>query len=247
MLSHCIPHCLDPKDESVYTEAVEKFAALGKSIISLDPRTRYESVARNAPRPLEPGFIPVESQPRIVTVTYYPNETELPNEAFQSARKSFVRWGETGSVADYAAAYHDWVELLPSIQFHRKWNVDVFAELGIANDEFAWLPLIKCPLPAESAPSDEDVYRDKLLLWDQLWLLKPRVLLIQGVRPFDVVAPMCDKKWPHAPPVLQKIPRRGDRSAQTAEIVRKLRAALNWVANLDARVMGAKEMVNDPG
>ena len=218
----------------MYADVVEAFAVLGKSIIALDAGTRYESIAKNARRPLEPGFIPVENPPRIVTVTYYPNETELPNETFQSARKSFVRWGETGSVEDYAAAYRDWVELLPSIPFHRKWNVEVFAELGIRDDEFAWLPLVKCPLPAESTPSDEDVYRDKLLLWDQLWLLKPRVLLIQGVRPFEVVAPMCDKKWPHAPPVHQKIPRRGDRSVQTAEIVRKLRAALDWAADLDA-------------
>ena len=218
-----------------YSSVVEQFAALGKSIMAIDPLTRYDSVAKNARRPLEPGFIPVDRPARVVTVTYYPNETELPNEAFQAARKSFVRWGETGSVEDYSSAYRDWVELLPSIPFHRKWNVDVFAELGICDDEFAWLPLIKCPLPAESEPSDEDVYRDKLLLWDQLWLLKPRVLLIQGVRPHDVVAPMCHKKWPHAPPVLQKIPRRnGNSVAQRTETVGKLRAALRWAEEIEA-------------
>src|SRR4029077_6967782 len=179
-----------------YADVVEQFAAHGKSVFAIDPRTRYESVGKSARRPLEPGFIPVDAPPRIVTVTYYPNETELPNEAFQSARKPFARWGETGSVEDYTAAYRDWVELLPSIKFHQKWNVDVFAELGVRDDEFAWLPLIKCPLPAEAEPSHEDVYKDKLLLWDQLWLLKPPVLLIQGVTAYEVVAPMCDRKWP---------------------------------------------------
>jgi hypothetical protein len=218
----------------VDSEILEKFAAQGKSIIGLDPRARYEGVGKSARRPLEPGFIPVDAPARVVTVTYYPNESELPNEAFQSARKTFVRWGETGSVEDYIAAYRDWVELLPSIPFHRKWNSAVFDQLGIGNDQFAWLPLIKCPLPAETDPSEDDIYRDKLLLWDQLWLLKPSVLLIQGLRTYDVVAPMCERKWPHAPPVLQKIPRPGNSDAQIEETVRKLQAALNWAADLDA-------------
>jgi len=212
-----------------YQPVVQRFAALGQRIIRTDPREHYTEIGRNAKRALEPGYIPIEKPPRVVTVSYYPNETELKTPQFDALRRSFDAWGRSGSVEDYETSYMDWLQTLPQIPFHRDWNVPVFREVGIENHEFAWLPLVKCPLPAYSVIPDYDIFRDRMLLWEQISLLRPAVIIAQGQSAHDVVRPMCEDKFPHRI-VYQKIARVGTNAYHTAEqerVVRQLRDAFD--------------------
>jgi hypothetical protein len=217
-----------PSREKDYAEIVTRFAADGAIIIRMNPRSRYHTIGRNAMRPLEPGFIPLRAPARVLTVSLYPNESEIETPEFQVARESFRCWGDIGDTESYEAAYRDWLGTLRSIPFHRDWIRPIFEPLGITDEEFAWLPLIKCPLPARSAVPDDDVFLDRMLLWDQLSLLRPSVILTQGLKAAEVVGPMCEGKFPHRM-VVQKIARVGTTAHHEAEDERvrsDLKAAL---------------------
>jgi hypothetical protein len=56
-----------------YLEVLRSFAELGAKIYQIDPREHYHTIGSLATRPLEPGFIPIDKPPKIVTVSYYPN------------------------------------------------------------------------------------------------------------------------------------------------------------------------------
>jgi hypothetical protein len=203
-------------DVSSYSEIVERFARLGASIYQTDPLQHYVSIGRNAKRPLEPGFIPVEKPARVVTVSFYPNESELSSPEYRASRQSFDAWGRSGDVDTYKRAYADWLGVLPQIPFYRDFNLPIFAPLNIGANDFAWLPLVKCPLPARSKIDDYDVWRDRVLLWDQLSMLRPPVILAQGLDAYNVVRDMCEDKFSHRI-VLQKIGRVGTTAFHAAE------------------------------
>ena len=170
-----------------YSQVLTTFASEGARIINLDRTTRYPTIGRRGTRPLEPGFIPVDGPPRLVTVSFYPNHTEPETDDFRKARQSFFVWAALGDVASYEAAYRDWLEALPTFPFHRDFDRPIFDALDIGDDRFAWLPLVKAPLPARTAVHEDDVFIDRMLLWDQLALLKPRVILAQGMEKRRVV------------------------------------------------------------
>ena len=212
-----------------YSKTVETFAELGAKIINLDRNTHYEFIGGLSKRPLEPGYIPIERPARIVTVSYYPNETELDTDAYKASRASFFIWAVSGTSEAYEASYKDWLAALPSFPFHRDFVRPLFNELGVADTEFAWLPLVKAPLPARSTVPDDDVFSDRILLWDQLALLRPAIILAQGMAAADVVKPMCEDKFPHTL-VVQKIGRFGTKAAKIAEherVIRELSSALS--------------------
>jgi hypothetical protein len=205
-----------------YAEVVRAFALLGAQIFQADPRQRYRYIGQHAKRPLEPGFIPLDKPPRIVTVSLYPNEASLPSPAFADSRSSIEAWGKSGSVDDYERAYRDWIATLPEIPFYRDFNAPIFAELGIAATEFAWLPLIKCPLPPRTAIPEDDLIADRTWLWEQMYPMRPQVILAQGKEPYQVVGDMCRDKFPHHI-VLQRIGRVGTGAKHAAEDVRVVR------------------------
>jgi len=214
---------------SEYKTIVTKFAEHGAEIIRTDPSQHYDHIGRDAKRPMEPGFIPVEAQAKVVTVSYYPNETELRTPEYEASRASFEAWGKSGSLESYKRAYSDWVRMLPQIPFYRDFNRPIFDAVGVADDEYAWLPLVKCPLPARSKPPDDDVKRDRMLLWDQIMLLKPSVIIAQGMEAHDVVAGMCRDKFPHHM-ILQRIGRVGTNEYHQAEydrVIRDVKRALS--------------------
>lgn len=95
---------------------------------------------------MEPRFIRLGKPPKIVTVSFYPNESLLPSQEYADRRASMDAWGKSGKVEDYEHAYGDWISTLPQIPFYRDFNAPIFDRLGIGVTEFAWLPLIKCPL-----------------------------------------------------------------------------------------------------
>jgi hypothetical protein len=218
---------------SSYADVVSAFARLGATIYQTDPLEHYVSIGRDAKRPLEPGFIPTDKPARVVTVSFYPNESELPSAEYDASRRSLDIWGRSGSVADYERAYADWLEMLPQIPFYRDFNVPIFSALQIDPTEFAWLPLVKCPLPARSIVDEHDVWRDKMLLWDQLLMLKPPVMLAQGLEAYNVIRDMCRDKFPHRI-VLQKIGRYGTTAFHAAEdqrVISELRTAIACAGN----------------
>ena len=211
-----------------YQDTVAAFATLGASIINLDRNTRYEQIGALSKRPLEPGYIPVARPARIVNVSYYPNESEMDTDAYRSLQATFFRWAIEGTAEAYEASYADWLAALPAFPFHRDFVRPLFDEIGVADSEFAWLPLIKAPLPARSTVPDDDIFSDRILLWDQLSLLKPAIILAQGMAAADVVRPMCEDKFPHRL-VLQKIGRFGTKAAKKVEherVIAELREAL---------------------
>jgi hypothetical protein len=206
-----------------YDEVVAEFAKMGSQIYKTDPKQHYKSaIGITAKRPMEPGFIPPYQPAKIVTVSFYPNETELPNHEYRVATESLSKWGRTGSLPDYKAAYRDWVAMLELIPFYRDFNMPVFDALKVRSDEFAWLPLLKLPLPARSKVGEDDIWVDRPLLWDHLLLLKPPVILVQGLEAANVVKPMCEDKFPHRI-VFQKIGRVGTNAYHQNEFDRVIR------------------------
>ncbi len=163
-----------------------------------------------------------------MTVSFYPNESALASAEYDASRKSFDAWGHSGDVDDYKRAYADWLAMLPQIPFYRDFNVPIFTALGIEAAEFAWLPLVKCPLPARSKVYDHDVWRDRMVLWEQLLMLQPPVILAQGQDAYTAVRDMCEGKFTHRI-LLQKIGRYGTTAFHAAEdqrVISQLREAL---------------------
>ena len=191
-----------------YRHVVSRFASIGSEIIRLDPKTHYERLGHDARRPLEPGFIPVAQRALLTAISFYPNESDLPSEEYASARASFAQWGSTGTYDDYAKAYDTWQAFRQQIPFYHRWEAPLYDRLGLKPAETAWLPLVKCPLPARTRIDRNgiDITRDMHLLWDQLTLLKPEIILIQGAVVSDVLGKRLDNlKFIRAHPV-QKIP-----------------------------------------
>lgn len=105
----------------------------------------------------------------------------------------------------YRHAYADWLSLLSRIPFHQKWVQPILDAAKLTNDEISWLPLIKAPLPARSSPHEDAIARDKIALWDQLMILRPSILWLQGLEAIERVGRMCENKFPHHT-LCQKIP-----------------------------------------
>ncbi|MDP9023980.1 MAG: hypothetical protein M3N13_01215 [Candidatus Eremiobacteraeota bacterium] len=183
---------------------------------------------------MELGFIPIDKPARVVTVSFYPNASESSSAEYTANRRSMEAWGRSGDVADYEVAYADWLRMLPQIPFYRDFNMPIFTALGIDETEFAWLPLVKCPLPARSRVDEQDVWRDSMVLWDQLSMLQPRVILAQGLDAYNIVRDRCEDKFPHRI-VLQKIGRYGTTAYHAAEderVISQLRDALEYAQTL---------------
>ena len=213
---------------SGYEDILDGFARLGAAIINSDPKKRYSSIGRGVRRPLEPGFIPVDRAPKLVTVSLYPNETIIESSEYAESRASMEAWGGSGRVEDYKRAYADWVTTLQQIPFYRDFNAPIFSRVGIDVTEFAWLPLLKCPLPARTPIPEDELRTDRIWLWEQIYPLKPRVILTQGLEPDRVVRAMCESKFPHKI-VLQRIGRIGTNEYHAAEddrVVNELSVAL---------------------
>lgn len=211
-----------------YDQILVEFARTGSDIIRTDPRTHYERIGKDARRPMEPGFIPIDKPPLLTAISYYPNETELSSSEYEDARRHFLRWGETGDVSDYRDAYRGWLGFRDQVPFVRRWEATLFEMLGLRSEETAWLPLVKCPLPAGTAVDKEgmDILRDRDLLWAQLKLIKPEVVLIQGSVVYDAIGRRLDNlKFVRAHP-LQKIPqfaKAGMVEQQLQSLVKELR------------------------
>ena len=205
-----------------YDDVVAEFAKLGSQIYKTDPKQHYKTgVGVTAKRPMEPGFIPPYQPAKIVTVSFYPNETALPNRiscSNQEPQRMGTHWehcrlpGGISRLGSNARTH----SVLPGF------NMPVFAALNVRSDEFAWLPLLKLPLPARSTVSEDDIWVDRPLLWDQLLLLKPPVILVQGAEAASVVKPMCEGKFPHRI-VSQKIGRVGTNAYHQNEFDRVIR------------------------
>lgn len=191
-----------------YEDTLEEFVRIGAELIREDRRVRYSGLAPPGDRPLEPGFIPPDSPATVTLVSYYPNESDLDHPgtaAYQRLREHFAAWGKEGTVAAYRAAYDDWLESLDRIPFQSRWVKPILDGVGLSSGKIAWLPLIKVPLPAQAAPHDELIWADRMALWQQLALLRPPVLWLQGAEAISRVKALCEDKFPHKI-VEQKIP-----------------------------------------
>ena len=191
-----------------YKEIVRSFAQHGADIIRTDARTHYEHIGKNARRPLEPGFIPLDRPPMLTAISYYPNESDIASVEFNEARTAFNEWGASGNIEDYERAYTGWLAFRKQIPFYRRWEAPLFERLGIRDEETAWLPLVKCPLPAGTAVDKEgmDVFRDRNVLWEQLLMVRPAVILVQGAVVYDIVGKSLDNLDFVRRHALQKIP-----------------------------------------
>lgn len=230
-----------------YQDVVSEFARMGATIIRLDPRSHYEQLGDGARRPLEPGFIPIDGRPILTAISYYPNESDLPSTEFAEGRDAFQNWGRTGNVDDYREAYHRWQSFREQIPFYRRWEAPLFERLGIQSRETAWLPLIKCPLPARTAIDRDgiDVARDIHLLWDQLTLLKPEIVLVQGAVVYEILGKRLENLKFIRAHAVQKIPQQASNAMmndQLESLTRKLRPHIE--AFREQRTAGVKEADN---
>lgn len=192
----------------LYEKVLADFARMGAKIIQTDPHTHYERIGRDAQRKMVPGYIPIDQPALLTTISYYPNEANLRSYEWADAQWQFLRWGETGNVADYIEAYRAWLAFREQLSFNRKWLTPLLEALCIGYEETAWLPLVKCPLPARTSVEKEgmDIYRDRFLLWDQVNLIKPAVVLVQGKVVNDVIGQWLDNLQFIRAHEVQKIP-----------------------------------------
>lgn len=219
-----------------YERTVAEFAEMGSEIIRLDPVSHYKRL-RPASRPLEPGFIPLDRPPILTTISYYPNETQLPSEEYMHGHESFKMWGSQGDVDSYSSAYRAWLSYRDQIPFFRKWEAPLYEALGIRPDETAWLPLIKCPLPAGTNVEKIDIDgvdtgRDLELLWKQLNLIKPGIVLVQGAITYDMVGRRLDNlKFIRLHP-MQKIPQYPKAEMMSEQLARLKRELEPHIASI---------------
>jgi hypothetical protein len=191
-----------------YDKVLADFARMGAEIIQTDPHAHYERIGRNARQKMVPGYIPIDQPPLLTMISYYPNEAGLPSFEWANAQRHFLRWGETGDVADYIEAYRGWLAFRDQVPFNRKWLAPLLEALCVRYEEMAWLPLVKCPLPAGTAVDKEgmDIYRDRTLLSDQVNIIKPAVVLVQGKVVHDVIGPWLDNLQFIRTHAVQRIP-----------------------------------------
>jgi hypothetical protein len=217
--------------QRTYEGVLKEFVRIGAELIREDRGVRYSGFAPPGDRPLEPGFIPPDGPAMVTLVSYYPNESDLDQPgtaAYRRLRDHFAAWGNEGSVAAYRVAHDDWLESLDRIKFHLRWVKPILDGVGLPSSKIAWLPLIKVPLPAQTAPHDELIWADRMALWQQLSLLKPPVLWLQGAEAISRVKALCEDKFPHKI-VEQKIPQypKGDWMAtERARLIDELLHAL---------------------
>lgn len=211
-----------------YENFLEKFVAEGADLIRQNPAERYGGRVAGA-RPLEPGFVPLFGPPRVVVISYHPNGNDVPGGSpVPNLRGNFERWGEEASLDAYRTAYEDWVALLPHVPFHRKYTAPVLERLGIGNDEFAWIPLIKVPLPPDSLPGEDVIYRDVLDI-DGVMPLKSRPLWLQGARTIRELRDRLSGPQRFTVVVEQKTPQRISATALDADhdrVANELREAV---------------------
>jgi hypothetical protein len=173
-----------------YEKCVEAFAAAGADLIAEPIAARYgDLVPVNPERPLEPGFVPPRCRPKIVAVSHYPNDGDLRGKVrdYEALRERFVKWGADRTVASYRVAYADWLDSVPVIPFHLAHTLPVLKLLGIDADEIAWLPLVKAPMRPRSKPRMAIVRKDRKVTMEQLGLIGPQVVWVQGIVAHDRV------------------------------------------------------------
>ena len=83
---------------SDYSSVVRDFAALGSRIYQTDPTKHYGSIGTIGKRPLEPGFIPPDCRPRFVSISYYPNESEI--QVFERWLTEALRAKDVGRILE---------------------------------------------------------------------------------------------------------------------------------------------------
>jgi len=173
-----------PSQSRSYEEIVRIFVASGAALIRQTAAVRYRGLVAEGTRLLEPGFIPPDSPARVLIVSYFPNATDLDGPgtpAYDELRAHFEAWADSEAVEDYRLCHEDWQSNLDRIPFHRKRTRPILEAVGLSNRDIAWLPFVKVPLPAGSSPGDEIMDVDIDVLWEQLQLLRPRIVWIQGV------------------------------------------------------------------
>jgi len=182
--------------ETDYTKVVETFVRTGAALIKQSIPGRYEGLVRENPdRPLEPGFIPPERRARVTIVSYYPNDGDLRGDVdYAALRRNYANWGDSGSVEDYRMAYADWLASLPRIPFYRDHTLPVLTSADLSPDEIAWLPLIKVPMRPKSKVPEKVVKIDREDLWEQILLLRPEIVWVQGIGTNEWIAPLLRER-----------------------------------------------------
>jgi len=167
-----------------YDEILREFVSVGASLIRESITERYHGLVQEGTRVLEPGFIPLKAPARVLIVSYFPNSSDVYKPGtpdYERERQHFENWGENGNVEAYAACYEDWISYLDGVQFHRNRTKPILDAVGISNEEIAWLPFVKAPMPAGSSPGEEIIGIDRDTTWNQIRLLSPKIVWIQGV------------------------------------------------------------------
>ncbi|MBD5655726.1 MAG: hypothetical protein IAI50_11195 [Candidatus Eremiobacteraeota bacterium] len=167
-----------------YADVVADFVASGALLMRDAIASRYKGLVAGGTRLLEPGFVPPDRPAKVLIVSYYPNATDRykpGTAAYEAARGHLFAWRDDGSVAAYTAAYADWLGSLDRIPFHRTRTRPILETAGLTNDEIAWLPFVKVPLPAGFGPGEAIQDCDIDTTWAQIQLLRPSIVWIQGM------------------------------------------------------------------
>ncbi len=167
-----------------YAQIVSQFVSSGAALIRESIGERYHGLVDPGNNLLEPGFISPDLRPRVMIISYYPNATDLDKPGtpeYQAARNRVLAWAESGSVEAYRACYAAWLADLNRTPFHKRRTKPILDEAGLRDEDIAFIPFIKAPMPAGSSPGSEIIEIDIDVTWGQLLLVKPEIVWIQGV------------------------------------------------------------------
>lgn len=209
-----------------YPDIVSDFAESGAILIRQSISQRYKGLIPEGSRPLEPGFIPPDRQARVLIVSYFPNASDLDKPgtaAYERVRGHFRAWGLSGSVDDYRASYEDWLGYLDRIPFHKQRTKPILEAVGLRNEDIAWLPFVKAPMPAGSSPGDDIIDFDIEMTWEQIRLLRPPIVWIQGVKIADRVLGLVTERITDRVLPAQSLSRYTNAKKQAAEEARLIR------------------------
>jgi len=133
-------------------QQLSRFVELGRDILKTDPQSHYLGRLPKF-RGFQPGFMPLKKT-KLLIIGCYPSFGTLEcSPAREAEEKTLGEWRDSGSLDAYRTAYETFLRDFVDWNITRKYVSRVLEVAEVANDEIAWLDVIKAPLQADSLNS----------------------------------------------------------------------------------------------
>jgi hypothetical protein len=134
---------------TISVQALSRFVELGRDILRTDQLSHNRGRLPKF-RGFQPGFMPLKKA-KLLIISCYPSFGTLERSpAREAEEKTLGEWRDAGSLEAYRAAYKTFLRDFVNWKITRKYVSRVLEVVQVANDEIAWLDVIKAPLQANS-------------------------------------------------------------------------------------------------